>query len=52
MKHTVSEVADGAVCIGGKPYRKVKKSTTPVPHNITLFVELKVTIVSSGREQL
>ena len=49
MKRTVSAVADGVVCIGGKAVSEglllIKDCTKPVPHYITLFVELEANIV-------
>jgi hypothetical protein len=38
VKRTVSAVADGAACIGGKIYYAV-------PHRITFFLNLEVTFV-------
>ena len=49
MKRTISARADGAVCIGREAIPVgvflIKSCTSAVPHNITLFVEIEITIV-------
>ena len=49
MKRTISARADGAVCIGREAVPVgvflIKICTSVLPHNITLFVEFKITIV-------
>jgi len=44
VKRTISARADGAVCIGRQAI-PVGVSLITVPHNITLFVKFKITIV-------
>ena len=49
MKRTISARADGAICIGREAVPVgvflIKYRTSAIPHNITLFVELEITIV-------
>jgi len=49
VKRTISARADGAVCFGREAVPVgvllIKNCTSAVPHNITLFVELEITIV-------
>jgi hypothetical protein len=49
VKRTTDARADGAVCIGREAVPVgvllIKICTSAVPHNITLFVEIEITIV-------
>jgi len=45
VKRTFSARADGAVCIGREAVFLIKNCTSAVHHNITLFVEFKITVV-------
>ena len=52
MKRTISARADGAVCIGREAVPVgmflTKNCTSAVLHNITLFVEFDITVVSES----
>ena len=49
---TISARADGAVCIGREAVPVgvflIQNGTSAVPHNITLFVEFEISIVSES----
>jgi len=52
VKRTISARADGAVCIGREAVPVgmflTKNCTSAVLHNITLFVEFDITVVSES----
>ena len=45
MKRTISARADGAVCIGREAVQVGVFLISVVPHNITIFKEIEITIV-------